>query len=430
MNWTHKAKKAVTLTLAAGMMLTTPAMSLSAAPRAGVSGMLSASERQGDKPFTVERASTTRSGVSLLISGNVKNSTASLANKKIDVSASSEVTDALGTSDIKKIGIAKVNLYTYIRTQPSTESDYAGKLYPNGAAVVTGESGEWYQVKSGDVTGYILKEHLSVGNKDEIKAVAKKVATVVPESINVRREANDNSEVICLGVKGTDLSILDDSKKDSGWIKVSINDFQGYVKTSEVNTVTKFSLAESKSSEMARLAEEAAQQKAAREAQLQQQMAERQKALRRMANNAGGKRGNRVASRGRGRSGYVAQERTYEAPGSASGNSVLAFASQFVGNPYVYGGTSLTNGTDCSGFVMGVYKNFGVGLPHSSAAMRNVGYGVSQSQMKAGDIVCYSGHVGIYDGNGRIVNAATGKLGITYLNAHYSKILAVRRVFD
>ena len=116
--------------------------------------------------------------------------------------------------------------------------------------------------------------------------------------------------------------------------------------------------------------------------------------------------------------------------GSSSGNAVASFASQFVGNPYVYGGTSLTNGADCSGFVMSVYANFGVGLPHSSSAMRGVGYGVSLSEAQPGDIICYSGHVAIYCGNNTIVHASTAATGIKYTSpANYKPILAVRRIF-
>ena len=116
--------------------------------------------------------------------------------------------------------------------------------------------------------------------------------------------------------------------------------------------------------------------------------------------------------------------------GSSSGRAVANFASQFVGNPYVYGGTSLTNGADCSGFVMSVYANFGVSLPHSSSALRNVGYGVSLADAQPGDIICYSGHVGIYVGNNTIVHASTAKTGIKFTSpANYRQVLAVRRIF-
>lgn len=116
--------------------------------------------------------------------------------------------------------------------------------------------------------------------------------------------------------------------------------------------------------------------------------------------------------------------------GSGSGSAVANYACQFVGNPYVYGGTSLTNGADCSGFVMSVYANFGVSLPHSSSALRGVGYGVSVSEMQPGDIVCYSGHVAIYIGGGQIVHASSPSTGIKISgNVQYKTILAVRRIF-
>lgn len=117
---------------------------------------------------------------------------------------------------------------------------------------------------------------------------------------------------------------------------------------------------------------------------------------------------------------------------SSAGSSVAEFALQFVGNPYEYGGTSLTNGADCSGFVMSVYENFGVSLPHSSSADRNVGTEVAGglSSAQPGDIVCYSGHVGIYIGNGQIVHASTEETGIKVSDADYRTPITVRRIFN
>ena len=114
-----------------------------------------------------------------------------------------------------------------------------------------------------------------------------------------------------------------------------------------------------------------------------------------------------------------------------SGKAVVDYAVQFVGNPYVYGGTSLTNGADCSGFVMSVYENFGVSLPHSSTADRNVGVDVGGLEnAQPGDLVCYSGHVAIYVGNNTIVHASNARDGIKYTSpANYRTILAVRRIF-
>ena len=112
-----------------------------------------------------------------------------------------------------------------------------------------------------------------------------------------------------------------------------------------------------------------------------------------------------------------------------TGQSVVNYACQFVGNPYVWGGTSLTNGADCSGFIMSIYAKFGVSLPHSSGAMAGCGRGVSYSEAVPGDIICYAGHVAIYMGGGQIVHASNAKDGIKISgNAAYRPIVAVRRV--
>ena len=114
----------------------------------------------------------------------------------------------------------------------------------------------------------------------------------------------------------------------------------------------------------------------------------------------------------------------------SNGQAVVNYAAQFVGNPYVYGGSSLTNGADCSGFVMSVYQAFGISLPHSSSALRSVGYGVSLDAIQPGDIVCYSGHVGIYAGNNTLLHASSPSTGIKYTSpVTYREILAIRRIF-
>ena len=173
-----------------------------------------------------------------------------------------------------------------------------------------------------------------------------------------------------------------------------------------VTLSTEFVKAESVAEEKARLAKEEEARKAAQAA-----------AKKKTSENAAS--GSKVEEGGK----------TYANPTGSSGSDVVQFARQFVGNPYVYGGTSLTNGADCSGFVMSVYKNFGVNLPHSSAADRSVGAAVNGLEnAQPGDIICYSGHVGIYAGNGQIVHASTSRTGIIESSATYRSILSIRRI--
>ena len=130
--------------------------------------------------------------------------------------------------------------------------------------------------------------------------------------------------------------------------------------------------------------------------------------------------------------GNVQQTETTEvsAQPASNGQAIVDYACQFIGNPYVWGGTSLTDGADCSGFVMSVYAQFGVSLPHSSGAMRGCGYEVGTDQMQPGDIVCYSGHVAIYVGNNTIVHASTPSSGIKFTSPiDYKPVLSVRRIF-
>ena len=112
-----------------------------------------------------------------------------------------------------------------------------------------------------------------------------------------------------------------------------------------------------------------------------------------------------------------------------SGSKVVEFARQFLGRNYRYGGTNLTSGTDCSGFTMAVYRNFGISLPHSSRSQRSIGTAVgSLEEAKAGDLICYSGHVALYMGNGQIIHSMNSKKGVVISNARYNSILAIRRV--
>ena len=224
------------------------------------------------------------------------------------------------------MAFADVESFLYIRSEPTKQSEWVGKLYPGYAAKIVGPVGEWTKIESGSVTGYVYSQYIIIGRNAQQKA----------------------EEVV-------EASASADPKEA-------------------------FSYAESKEEEEARLAAEAEEEaRAVREA-------------------------------------------------AGSGQAVVDYACQFIGNPYVWGGTSLTNGADCSGFVQSVYAHFGVNLPRTSSEMRSAGRGVSYSEALPGDIICYDGHVGIYMGDGQIVNAINSRKGIGILPATYKGILTVRRL--
>ena len=122
------------------------------------------------------------------------------------------------------------------------------------------------------------------------------------------------------------------------------------------------------------------------------------------------------------------EQEEQKAQAAGNGQAIVDYACQFIGNPYVWGGTSLTNGADCSGFVQSVFAHFGIALPRTTWDMENVGTAVSYDQAVAGDIILYNGHVGIYMGNGQIVNAINSAKGIGILPATYTNIVTVRRL--
>lgn len=308
----------------------------------------------------------------------------------------------------KNLVIAKVNDWVNVRADASEDAEKVGKLYDKSVGEFIEEKNGWYKISSGSCTGYVSADYCVTG--DEAVELAQKVGTRVAivdtTTLFVRAEATKDSA--CLGMVPLG-EVLTVSEELDGWAKVNIEEGDGYVCLDYVKLSTEFVKAESKE-------EEEARKKKEEEA--------------RLAALAAAEKANRKNNAAKGKNGKV-QYIYASGEGSAIGNEVANYALQFNGNPYVYGGTSLTNGADCSGFVLSVYKHFGVSLPHSANADRKMGYAVEGGVANAqpGDLICYSGHVGIYIGNGKIIHASTAKTGIKVSNVSYRSVLAVRRIF-
>lgn len=303
--------------------------------------------------------------------------------------------------ELKKLVIAQVNDYVNVRSMPSEEGEIIGKLYNNSVGTFIMEENGWYQISSGTVTGYVKAEYCVTGEAaiELAKQVCTRIATVDTETLKVRTEPSLEASVLTLVPYKDELVV---SEEVEGWVKVDTAEGLGWVSADYVILSREFVEAESKAEEEARLAKEAEERRKAREA----------------------------AAKASKKSGSATTATVDTGSGSEMGQAVAEYALQFVGNPYVYGGTSLTKGADCSGFVMSVYANFGVSLPHSSASDRRQGYAVDGlANAQPGDLICYSGHVALYIGNGQIVHAANSEKGIIVSNADYKKVLAVRRIF-
>ena len=258
-----------------------------------------------------------------------------------------------------------------IRQEASTDSEVVGILTNHNACELLEDAGDWYKVTSGKVTGYVSKQYLVIG--DEAEAIAeqeiKTVATVNTETLNVRAEKS--TEAAVLSQVGNSEAFTVNSVAD-GWVEISVDDSVGYISQDYVTLAQ--ALPTAKTIEQVKYGDGVSDVRA----------------------------------------------------------SVVSYALQFVGNRYVWGGTSLENGVDCSGFTMRILGKYGVSLPHSSKAQPSCGTKISASDAKPGDLFFYGSgssisHVAIYIGNGQIVHASNKRDGIKVSNAFYRSPICVAR---
>lgn len=273
------------------------------------------------------------------------------------------------------LGVSNVEDYLNVRKAPGTDQYIIGKMPGGAACEILGEENGWYQIQSGSVTGYVSKEYILSGYDANVRAMETKqhLLRVNCDVLNVRQEPSQDCQVATKVENGELLEILEDEK--DGWYKININNLEGYVKAEYVDSIYTLPTAEE-------------------------------------IGTVGSTEG----------SASIAQE-------------IINYAYQFLGNPYVYGGNSLTNGTDCSGFCKLIYAQFGYSLPRYSLAYPNAGTRIDYRDAQPGDILVYrygdgSGHVAIYIGNGKIIHASTPKTGICIGNAYFTTPYCAVRVIS
>ena len=281
--------------------------------------------------------------------------------------------------------------YTYIRSAPDENSDWVGKLYQDSAAQVLEYLDGWTKIRSGSAEGYVPSDSLITGEEasQRAKEFEDHTVTVTAYALNVRDGQGTGADILTQVSLGETYEV--NGEPVDGWYPVKVGEIDGWVSGNYVTEETSYSYGETKEEEEARLAEEARRAEGVQTAET-------------------GVAGSAVTG------------------GSITGQAVVDYACQFIGNPYVWGGTSLTDGADCSGFVQSVYAHFGVSLPRTTYEMVNSGYAVSYEEALPGDLILYAGHVGLYMGDGTIVNAMNEADGIGICSATYTNIIAVRRV--
>ncbi len=372
-------------------------------------------------------------------------------------------------SEYENVGISIAADYVNIRKKPNTDAEIVGKLYRGSAATIVSNEGDWAFIKSGSVEGYIRKDYLAIGYSAEklIDEFGTKWATVTTETLRVREDSNENATVITLVSQDESYPVV---KEFNEWVKINVDDdCIGYVSKDYVKITVQFKKAVS--------IEEEREEQRRKEAAEAAEKDNRHRKTNGDGNNNGnngnsnngggnGNNGNDGGSgggngSGGGKSGGGGHSgdnggggggrsggdndgggggRSDDDEGGGGGevaggdgDSIASYALQFVGNPYVYGGTSLTHGTDCSGFTMSVFRHFGIRLPRTSSSQSNTGRSISWRDAEAGDLIFYGSgghvsHVALCIGGGRVVHASNPRTGIKTSPIDYRTPIKARRV--
>ena len=374
---------------------------------AGVAcGSSTITEHQQPETVAVVQDEAMESGISAREVAVLKSNDEAEAAEATEVTEAEEVTEETTEAapeceypEWQEYAVANIEGSLRVRAEASTDAEIVGKLYPYAVAHVVERGEEWSKVESGSVSGYVANEFLMFG--DEAGAYItenyKYCASVEVPALNVRQDQSTESECIGSVTGGQELDVLGETDE---WVEIQYNDDTvGYVAKEFVEVGWNYPTAMTLEEEQAMI-EAALAEKAAKAAQTTTRSSE-------------------IA---------VLPPVNTSAEGLALGQQIASYACQFVGNPYVYGGSSLTNGTDCSGFTMAVYAQFGYSLSHSSAVQMSQGTAVSLDAVQPGDIICYSGHVGLYIGGGQIVHASTESTGIIISNMYYTSPIGARRI--
>ena len=367
--------------------------------------------------------------------------TATDAEPEVDLQAkTASLTNAEIFPQFQDRAVATTEGKVNIRVASSTDAEVIGALDRGGVCLVDEVGDEWSLIESGTCVGYIANEYLAYGDDAGQWCLDNGIVrsgVVNTATLKVRAEKDENSECLTLIPEGEEYYVY---SQDDEWTEIAVDDdIRGFVKSEyiDVSFNNPRAVSVEEQAEMDRIAKEEADRAwleyLAQQAALQQQAA---------APQGGGGGGTRrqatytatqtTGGGGGGGAAAPAPTQTYAAPAGSGGADLVNYANQFVGNSYKWGGTSLTNGADCSGFVQSVYANYGYSLPRTAAQQSGAGTEVSLSDIQAGDLLFYSnggdiGHVAIYEGNGQIVHASNSRDGIKTSSYDYrTPVKAVR----